>query len=57
LGSPASSAAVRPRVRPWSPIWVVAAMATSSIALGGSRVAAHQLADALMIRSSARVSA
>ncbi|GAA4313966.1 hypothetical protein GCM10023162_20160 [Klenkia terrae] len=36
VGSPASSAAVRPMVRPWSPIWVVAAMATSSTRSGGS---------------------
>ena len=36
LGRPASRAAVRPMVRPWSPIWVVAAMATSSTFSGGS---------------------
>ena len=47
-GRPASSAAVRPMVRPWSPIWVVAAIATSSTRSGGSDgVATHQLADAL----------
>ena len=45
-GRPAG-AAMRPRVRPWSPIWVVAAMATSSTRSGGRLgVAAHQLADA-----------
>ena len=34
-------------VRPWSPIWVVAAMATSSTRSGRQlRVAAQQLADA-----------
>ena len=27
---------MRPRVRPWSPLWVVAAMATSSMRPGGS---------------------
>jgi hypothetical protein len=36
FGSPASRAAVRPRVRLWSPICVVAAMATSSTRSGGS---------------------
>ncbi len=57
-GRPARSAAVRPMVRPWSPIWVVAAMATSSTRSGGSdglrrmRSRMH-----LMTRSSARVSA
>ena len=35
-GSPARMAAVRPIVRPWSPVWVAAAMATSSIRSGGS---------------------
>ena len=30
------TAAERPMVRPWSPIWVVAAMATSSTRSGGS---------------------
>ena len=35
-GRPASSAAIRPIVRPWSPICVVAAMATSSTRSGGS---------------------
>ena len=34
-GSPASTAALRPMVRPWSPIWVVAAMATSPTRSGG----------------------
>ena len=57
-GSPASRAAVRPMVRPWSPIWVVAAMATSSIRSGGSsgwrRISSRMQ---LTTRSSARVSA
>src|SRR5512132_1470888 len=35
-GSPASNAAERPMVRPWSPVWVVAAIATSSMRSGGS---------------------
>ena len=35
-GSPARIAALRPIVRPWSPVWVAAAMATSSIRSGGS---------------------
>ncbi len=57
LGSPASSAAVRPIVRPWSPICVVAAMATSSTFSGGScglRRSSSRMH--LMTRSSARVS-
>ena len=57
-GSPASRAAVRPMVRPWSPIWVVAAMATSSTRSGGSdglRRSSSRMH--LMTRSSARVSA
>ena len=57
-GRPASSAAVRPMVRPWSPIWVVAATATSSTRSGGSdglrRISSRMH---LMTRSSARVSA
>ncbi len=36
VGSPARMAALRPMVRPWSPVWVVAAIATSSIRSGGS---------------------
>jgi len=36
FGSPASTAALRPMVSPWSPVWVVAAMATSPIRSGGS---------------------
>jgi hypothetical protein len=36
FGRPASRAAVRPMVSPWSPICVVAAMATSSTRSGGS---------------------
>jgi hypothetical protein len=36
LGRPARTAALRPRVSPWSPVWVVAAMATSPIRSGGS---------------------
>lgn len=58
LGSPASSAAVRPMVRPWSPIWVVAATATSSTRSGGSsgwRRSSSRMT--LTMRSSARVSA
>src|SRR5579875_268301 len=35
-GSPARSAALRPIVRPWSPVWVVAAIATSSTRSFGS---------------------
>jgi hypothetical protein len=35
-GRPASMPALRPRVRPWSPSCVVAAMATSSMRSGGS---------------------
>src|SRR3954469_328424 len=35
-GRPESSAAIRPMVRPWSPICVVAAIATSSTRSGGS---------------------
>ena len=49
---------MRPMVRPWSPIWVVAAMATSSIRSGGSgglRRSSSRMH--LMTRSSARVSA
>ena len=57
-GRPASRAAVRPMVRPWSPIWVVAAIATSSTRSGGSdglrRISSRMH---LMTRSSARVSA
>ena len=36
VGRPASSAAIRPMVSPWSPICVVAAIATSSTRSGGS---------------------
>ena len=36
LGSPARIAALRPIVMPWSPVWVVAAMATSPTRSGGS---------------------
>ena len=47
-GSPARIAAVRPMVRPWSPVCVVAATATSSIRSGGELgVAAEQFADRL----------
>ena len=57
-GSPASSAAVRPMVRPWSPVWVVAAMATSSIRSGGSSGCRRTSSRMqLTTRSSARVSA
>jgi hypothetical protein len=58
LGSPASSAAVRPIVSPWSPVCVVAAMATSSTRSGGSSGCRRSSSRmTLMIRSSARVSA
>ena len=47
-GSPARMAAVRPMVRPWSPVWVAAAMATSSIRSGGrSGLPAQQFPDHL----------
>ena len=36
FGSPARTAALRPMVSPWSPVCVVAAMATSPIRSGGS---------------------
>ena len=55
-GSPASSAAVRPRVRPWSPVCVVAAIATSSkrsFGICGLRSISPIIA--LTTRSSARV--
>ena len=55
--NPASSAAVRPMVRPWSPICVVAAMATSSTRSGGSCGCRRSSARTqLTTRSSARVS-
>ena len=58
LGSPASTAAERPMVRPWSPIWVVAAMATSSIRSAGSDgLRRHSSRITRTTRSSARVSA
>ena len=48
VGSPESRAASRPRVRPWSPIWVVAAIGDLLDAvLRELGVAAEQLADAL----------
>ncbi len=58
FGSPASSAAVRPMVRPWSPIWVVAAMATSSTRSAGS-AGLRRISSRMQrtTRSSARVSA
>ncbi len=58
FGSPDSSAVRRPRVRPWSPIWVVAAMATSSTRSGG-RFGLRRTSSRtqLITRSSARVSA
>src|SRR3954471_18044046 len=58
FGSPASSAAVRPMVRPWSPIWVVAATATSSTRSGG-RPGLRRISSRMHLttRSSARVSA
>jgi hypothetical protein len=58
FGSPASSAAVRPMVSPWSPICVVAAMATSSTRWAGSdglRRSSSRMQRTT--RSSARVSA
>jgi hypothetical protein len=57
-GSPASTAAVRPIVRPWSPICVVAAMATSPIWSGG-RPGLRRSSSRMTrtTRSSARVSA
>jgi hypothetical protein len=58
FGSPASSAAERPMVRPWSPVCVVAAMATSSTRSAGS--AGLRRSSSRMqrtTRSSARVSA
>ena len=58
VGRPASSAAERPMVRPWSPIWVVAAIATSSIRSGGSwRLRRSSSRMTLTTRSSARVCA
>lgn len=57
-GRPASTPTVRPSVRPWSPCWVVAAIATSSIRSGGScgwRRSSSR--TALTARSSARVPA
>ncbi len=58
LGRPASSAAIRPMVSPWSPIWVVAAIATSSTRSGGNcglrRISSRMQR---ITRSSARVSA
>ncbi len=57
-GSPASRAAVRPMVRPWSPVWVVAAMATSSIRSAG-REGLRRMSSRMHLttRSSARVPA
>ena len=45
FGSPASTAALRPMVSPWSPVWVVVAMATSPMRSGGSPGLRQQLAD------------
>ena len=58
FGSPASSAAERPMVSPWSPVWVVAAMATSSTRSGG-RDGLRRSNSRMQrtTRSSARVSA
>jgi hypothetical protein len=58
FGSPASSAAVRPMVNPWSPIWVVAATATSSTRSGGS-CGLRRMSSRMqrITRSSARVPA
>jgi hypothetical protein len=56
VGRPASRAAVRPMVRPWSPIWVVAAMATSSTRSAGIRGLRRSSSRIQrMTRSSARV--
>src|SRR4029453_2389217 len=57
-GSPARRAAVRPMVSPWSPICVVAAMATSSMR-SGDRLGVRRMSSLmhLITRSSARVSA
>src|SRR5262245_56872797 len=56
FGRPARRAAVRPMVRPWSPIWVVAAIATSSTRAGG-RFGLRDINSRMhrMTRSSARV--
>ena len=48
--------ALRPRVSPWSPIWLVAAMATSSMRSGGSEgLRRSRSRMTLTTRSSARV--
>ena len=56
VGRPDNSAAIWPIVRPWSPIWVVAAMATSSTRSGGS-AGLRRISSRMhrMIMSSARV--
>ena len=57
-GSPARIRLVRPMVRPWSPVWVAAAMATSSIRSGGSSGCRRRSSRmTLTTRSSARVPA
>ena len=56
-GNPARMPAERPMVRPWSPTWVVAATATSSMRLGKARVRRANSRKTLTTRSSARVSA
>ncbi|MDQ1117201.1 hypothetical protein QE406_003210 [Microbacterium testaceum] len=56
IGSPARIAAVRPRVRPWSPVCDVAATATSSMrSFGTSPLRSINPMIALTTRSSARV--
>ncbi len=56
LGRPARIAAVRPMVRPWSPAWVVAAIATSSMrSFGTFGLRSRSPTIAFTTRSSARV--
>ncbi|GAA1467703.1 hypothetical protein GCM10009620_16970 [Microbacterium thalassium] len=55
-GSPARMPTVRPRVRPWSPVWLVAAIATSSMrSLGTSGLRSIRPIVAFTARSSDRV--
>lgn len=55
-GSPARIATDRPRVSPWSPVWLVAAMATSSMrSAGTAALRSIRPMVALTARSSARV--
>ncbi|MNW56637.1 hypothetical protein D3C74_343650 [compost metagenome] len=56
FGRPASTATLRPSVRPWSPVWVVAASATSSMrSTGSSGRRRSSSRTAFTARSSARV--